>query len=232
MLVKDRQILESYETLLMEYAAGVLGQAQSLIVTTHVALSPSARTKVNSWRAVSGACLENCRPVSMNENSLRAVLAQLDDVRSEETARTLTTRPSQDIRELLPEDIDIPPELSPYFTLRRHKTMKWHSVYPGIHSFTVPLNCKKSKVEFYKFKPGAKAPRHKHGGQEITLVLTGAFSDDKGQYDAGDLIIIEDNNYIHSPTACEVRGCICLTVQTGGMRLEGVLGRFLNPFLG
>ena len=73
-------------------------------------------------------------------------------------------------------------------------------------------------------------PRHTHGGEEITLVLAGAFSDEHGFYERGD-VAVANENIEHRPVAHASGDCICLAVTDAPVRLTGGVGRLLNPFL-
>ena len=68
-MVSQRQIIEeTYQALLMEYVAGALDQAQSLIVSAHITMSPRGREIARACECVGGALLEKrCEPVAMKQ---------------------------------------------------------------------------------------------------------------------------------------------------------------------
>lgn len=80
-------------------------------------------------------------------------------------------------------------------------------------------------------KPGACFPQHKHTGLELTLVLSGGFSDEHGAYTQGDLVVSDANDAPHQPQACKQKGCVAVNVLSGGLHFTNFPGRLLNPFL-
>ena len=58
--------------------------------------------------------------------------------------------------------------------------------------------------------PGKMMPKHGHEGLEATMVFHGGYSDESGDYNKGDLVILEDNEE-HTPISSEKTGCICLS---------------------
>ena len=65
-------------------------------------------------------------------------------------------------------------------------------------------------------------PKHSHGGVEATMVFHGGYSDESGNYNKGDLVILEDNEE-HTPISSEETGCICLVVYSGSTNLKAYL---------
>ena len=94
----------------------------------------------------------------------------------------------------------------------------------------IRLNLPGSTTKLLRIQPGAAVPQHSHEGTELTLVLTGSFSDATGTFARGDLAIT-DSSVDHRPIAGEGEPCLCLTVVDAPLRLTGRLGRFLNPFV-
>ncbi len=73
-------------------------------------------------------------------------------------------------------------------------------------------------------------PNHTHGGNEMTLVLAGGFSDDTGHYERGD-VSIADDELVHTPVADPGEDCICLAVTDAPLKLTGPIGRIVNLFM-
>ena len=81
-----------------------------------------------------------------------------------------------------------------------------------------------------RIKSGTAMPSHTHEGTELTLVLAGGFSDERGHFLRGDLAEV-DASVDHRPIADPGDDCICLAVTDAPLRLTGPFGRLLNPFL-
>lgn len=75
-------------------------------------------------------------------------------------------------------------------------------------------------------EPGGSVPEHTHKGYELTLLLAGSFSDDKGEYVAGDFIML-DNTHTHKPIS--ENGCLCYTVANDALHFTQGINRLLNP---
>jgi putative transcriptional regulator len=78
----------------------------------------------------------------------------------------------------------------------------------------------KGDLYLLKLTPGCKLPLHGHAGAELTLVLTGAFSDASGEYRRGDVQEV-DVGTEHQPVGDQVEGCICLIAAEGPYMLKG-----------
>ena len=85
------------------------------------------------------------------------------------------------------------------------------------------------EVALHRIDAGGKAPEHDHRGREITVVLTGSFSDEDGVYQPGDFLVREPGD-THRPFAARNEDCICLSVLEAPIKLTGIK-RILNPFL-
>ena len=78
---------------------------------------------------------------------------------------------------------------------------------------------------------GRPVPEHTHGGLELTLVLSGAFSDSVGRYGPGDFQEA-DENLEHQPHAEAGADCICLAITDAPLRFKSLAARIVQPFLG
>ncbi len=216
--MKDKMQTQ-YETMLMEYAAGVLDEAQSLVMGAHASLSPYARRMLKKYECLGGAMLSaHCEPISMKKDALDCVMAQLDQKRAETKDEQTSAQPCHF------EGVSLPSCLKDYLD-----QPSWQNIYPGMAIQNIETSCLKSKARLLKVDPGVKTPEHSHRGVEMTLMLDGAFHDESGTYSRGDLIIV-DEDYTHQPIADERTGCICLVVTTAPIKLTG-WKRLFNPFL-
>jgi putative transcriptional regulator len=78
----------------------------------------------------------------------------------------------------------------------------------------------KGELYLMKLTPGCKLPVHGHAGAELTLVLTGAFSDATGKYRRGDVQEV-DAGTAHQPVGDPDEGCVCLIAAEGPYLLKG-----------
>ena len=104
----------------------------------------------------------------------------------------------------------------------------WKTLYKGFKEFNIPVNDNDS-VKLIKMDPGTSVPLHSHNGKEYILVLNGSFCDEYGEYNKGDMQI-NDQQIKHNPTACNLDGCICLSITENDVVFFGKYGSALNLF--
>jgi len=74
--------------------------------------------------------------------------------------------------------------------------------------------------------PGGGVPEHTHKGFELTVLLDGSFSDDRGEYHKGDFIML-DGTSTHNPIS--EKGCLCYTVANDALHFTQGINKLLNP---
>ena len=88
-----------------------------------------------------------------------------------------------------------------------------------------------SRLWMIKGKPGAKLPKHSHRGQELTLVLKGAYACSSNIYQPGDLHECDDEN-THQPIIVGEVDCISLVATEGNLKFDNPFLRLIQPMLG
>lgn len=68
-------------------------------------------------------------------------------------------------------------------------------------------------------QPGARHPRHRHGGNENILVLRGAIRDERGDYGPGEVCRSRTGS-VHSEEALPGDDCLCYVVYYGPLDYE------------
>ena len=210
------------DELLVDYAAGALGEAGSLVIATHLALCPSCRSALAETEEVGGALLEGLEPIELASDSLASVL---DRIGGEEPASPRNER--RDVASGGP--ILVPEPLRGYLNSDLD-ALPWKRMMPGLEVFEIAAGGAGHKTRLLRVKAGTPMPEHTHRGAELTLVLTGGYADDRGHFVRGD-IDITDDSVQHQPIADSDGDCICLTTTEAPLRLTGRFGRLLNPFL-
>ncbi|MFT3724259.1 MAG: cupin domain-containing protein [Hyphomonadaceae bacterium] len=113
-----------------------------------------------------------------------------------------------------------PTHLEPY--LRRDLVgMKWRTSIWGVK--TAPSDV--PMTSFLRLDPGERAPSHGHGRRDVTVVLRGAYADDFGVYERGDLAFAEPGMR-HAPRAVGGETCVCLVATEAGRPIRGFIGLF------
>jgi putative transcriptional regulator len=207
-----------HDELLMAHAAGRLPEPLALVVATHLALSPIARERYGRFEALGGVLLDRTQPAALADSSWDRLLARLDDLpaATEPTGegRASESRLPRPLRDYLPGPLE---------------SLRWRN-YGTADEYELPLRTPGFRTTLIKVRAGKSVPQHTHEGNELALVLEGAFHDATGHYRRGDLAIA-DSSVDHRPTADEAQDCLCLAVIDAPLRLTGPFGRLLNPFL-
>jgi putative transcriptional regulator len=212
------------EGLLTQYVAGTLDPATSLVIATHLAMCSDCARTARTLDAIGGALMEQAEPAPMHDGALEALMARID-AEDDALPIELTELPQQ-LKELagVPEPVRA-------LAARHGKHGRWRFQSPGIKRFDLDGTAGgEGSAYLLRIEPGSAAPRHSHGGQEFTLVLTGAFRDESGLYRAGDLAIGSPET-THRPVAEPGEVCISLAVTDAPLRLTGPLG-FMQRILG
>ncbi|MCE9522868.1 MAG: ChrR family anti-sigma-E factor [Alphaproteobacteria bacterium] len=206
--------------LLSAQASGALSPAVNRIIAAHAALCPHCRTTLNRLETVGGALLDD-QPV-----------APLDDGALEKALAAISTPPVAVQPPALPQELSaLPLPLRDIISAGIGKAT-WQSVGTGLRCLELELPTASAGESFqvFRIEPGSGPPRHTHGGQEFTLVLTGAFKDETGLYRRGD-IAIGNESITHRPIAEPGEVCFALAVSTAPIKFKGPLGllqRVLN----
>lgn len=202
---------------LVAYGAGSLDEASALLVATHLALCPRCRAEVRRIEALGGAIIEDLPPADMAADALASVLAKLDKPpvhpQAGEPASGPPGMPSP-LRQYLPADLDALP---------------WKRLAAGIEQ-TILLRARGVRARLLRIGAGVTVPEHGHGGMELTLVLQGGFTDLGRDYARGD-VAMADSTVMHSPAADGGETCLCLAVTDAPLKLTGLVGMLVNPFL-
>lgn len=202
--------------LLTAAATGALAPAVSRIMNAHAALCPRCRAMMHSVEVVAGDALDNEASADVAPDALDRVLATLGP---------------QEARARFPDALAmLPVELSEIVAPALGGN--WYSGGAGLKilDLTLPATAVGESFQLFRIEPGSGPPKHTHGGQEFTLVLTGAFRDETGLYQAGD-IAIGDASLTHRPIAEPGEVCYALAVTTAPLKFTGPLGvlqRVLN----
>ena len=99
----------------------------------------------------------------------------------------------------------------------------WRSHLGGVSARKIKRLCAPGvDARLFRFAPGAAIPQHDHGGEEMTLVLTGGFADEKGVYHRGDVAVGRAGE-AHTPMGLPGEPCICFAVSVGGYRFRNPL---------
>jgi len=87
----------------------------------------------------------------------------------------------------------------------------------------LPLDVGATHCELMRIEPGMGSVDHDHDGDELTLVLTGAYHDGHADYGPGDISLAR-TGFVHAPRAKPGDVCYVLAVTYGPARFGGLIG--------
>jgi putative transcriptional regulator len=211
----------SADELLIAHAAGRLPEPVALAVATHLALNPAVRSRYRRYEAFGGALLRGLEPARLAEGAWDRLLDRIEANAAEPPSEPADPSAGHDIPALPRQLRDYVP--GPLNSLRwRH--------YGTAAEAEIPNRAPGYRTTLVRVRAGRAVPRHTHEGNELTVVLEGAFHDEAGHYRRGDLAIA-DGAVDHRPMADDGQDCLCLWVTDAPLRLTGRFGRLLNPFV-
>lgn len=214
----------SVDELLMAHAAGRLPEPLALIVGTHLALCPEARSRYCRFLTLGGLILETAEPASLAPDALARLLERLD----QEEPAAIRQSPAAFPAATAGPVPRLPRPLRDYLSPSL-ETQRWRC-YGHAAELELRLPTPGYRTSLMRVRAGRQVPQHTHEGHELTLVLEGGFRDETGHYRRGDLAIA-DGTIDHRPTADAGPDCLCLVVTDAPLRLTGMFGRLLSPFL-
>ncbi|MDP3738009.1 MAG: cupin domain-containing protein [Hyphomonadaceae bacterium] len=185
----------AYAAFMLDYAAGVLTPAERLAADLHRALSPEGGRNAHVLEAVGGAILERIGPLP---------------TRYFDTPRLGSQEASGNRSSLL----------DPYLN-RDLLALNWRKDIFGVK--TLPTSIPTASL--LRLDPSERAPSHLHGRRDVTVVLLGAYADEFGAYERGDIAFAEPG-LKHQPRAEGDKPCVCLLATEAGRPLQGFLGLF------
>jgi anti-sigma factor ChrR (cupin superfamily) len=185
----------AYASFMLDYAAGALSPAERLAADLHCALSLEGRRTGRMMGALGGALLERALP---------APTSYFDTIRLGEAGKGGRA----------PSHLDL-------FLKRDLVALKWRKSMFGVK--TLPTDTPMASL--LRLDPGERAPAHGHGRRDVTVVLRGAYADEFGVYERGDLAFAEPG-LKHQPRAVGDEVCVCLLATEEGKPLQGLVGLF------
>jgi len=216
---------------LLEFSAGNLPSAVALCVSTHLSHCPECKNKVSEYNVLGGSFLKNTAKSEPVKFSFDQLMQRIEDDQNEaDNALPQELSISKEKVKTAFENSNRVNEKVITKLLKSNEPLTWRKVSKSLHEAVLKTGQSSHEVCFHKIKKGGKVVEHDHKGVEITVVLEGSFSDESGTYKSGDYIEMQPGN-IHKPRATQDSDCLCLTVVEAPVRLTGIVGKLVNPFI-
>lgn len=208
------------DALLISYASGSLGAGMSVVVASHLALCPFCRSRAAEAEAVGGALFDALPPTDLAPDALDRMMARLD-----EPEPPRRPRPRADAGDpMLPRPVlDVTGPVT---------DRSWRRLAPGIRQVeVVPRDRRGGSVRLFRIAPGSVMPHHGHRGIELTLVLSGSYTDELGRFGRGDFAETDGDTH-HQPVADAGADCVCLIATEAPLRFRDLIPRLMQPLFG
>lgn len=218
--MNKQNTLTLLESLLIDYANGTLPLSLEVLVETHISMNPKSAKSIRMLLQIGGALIENSEPVSLSEGSFEKLMAEID----------LSDDSFEDTDIVVSNDNNLLPLPLRNYTQDVNSPRSWKRIGIGLSEQSIDFGDQFGSAKLYRIAPGCSVPSHSHDGNEVTLVLSGGFTDEYGTYGPGD-ISIQETGAIHKPVADADGECIVLAVNEGPIVLTGPVGRLLNMLI-
>lgn len=198
-------------------------EAESLIISCHIAYCSECKEEIKKYETIGGYYLSNHKELSVSKDLWKNILGKVEGLEQEHSQANYT---SHSIKSNLSDfNIKIPSTLSEYLGPALD-TQYWKSSINNIKYKDIKFQDKNIIGKLLEIPANKSMPKHGHEALEATLVLHGGYSDEKGDYNKGDLVVASSDE-VHSPVSAS-SGCICLVVYSGSLQFKGLLGSILN----
>lgn len=205
--------------MLAAYSAGSLPLSNALCISAHVEMCEECRANMARLDCLGAHVFNDLKPVSVNDDLKDSVLSLLDGVEISPPENAINRPRSEDIPYCLSQ-----------FIPESYDDLEWTRFSPSIRRSFLCTDGNGAQLALVRIKPGGSTGYHTHMGDEVTMLLKGAFSDESGLYQKGDFVL-RDSRHTHRPVATKDGECICLTVVDAPIQFTGFFTRWLNPLI-
>ena len=208
---------------LVSYSAGALPAALGVVASSHLERCKECRERLLDADQIGGVLLQQQRVDAPASDARAAMLALLDDASPMEVAPS----PSEGVGERDPDRL--PSALHPWFG-NSLRALHWRRVAPGVQRI-LASDIHGGGLMLLRVAPGSKLPLHSHGGNELTMILDGAYDDMLGHFGPGDVADL-DGETLHQPVTSPGVPCICVAATDAPLKFSGWVARALQPLFG
>ena len=218
---------------LADFSFGNSFSLSDIVLRAHISACPHCREKIREIETIgsdllmSGMHKHLGSPLEDIDSQVDKILGGYDSVTDSTDSKTTNLSKSKADDFELDNSLDC---LFPSYLDCSFDALPWRSAGKDIQLCKLREDGN-SRLWMIKGKPGAKLPKHSHRGQELTLVLKGAYACSSNIYQPGDLHECDDEN-THQPIIVGETDCISLVATEGNLRFDNLLLRMVQPLLG
>lgn len=208
---------------LLSYSAGSLPAALAVVASAHLERCATCRAQLHDADQIGGVLVQQQRVDDPAEDARAAMLALLDD----EPVVKPAPLPVEVLEQRDPDRL--PSALHPWFG-NSMRALRWRRVAPGVQRI-LASGISGGDLMLLRIAPGSKLPLHSHAGNELTMILDGAYDDMLGHFGPGDVADL-DGDTLHQPVTSPGVPCICVAATDGPLKFSGWFARTLQPLFG
>lgn len=218
------------DNVLTEYASGSLAVALGLIVCAHLQVCPHCRKRGEHFNKLGATILTHSVAEAVKPETFEQLMTRIRSQNSDAAVSDKISKP-QALPSVYANDplLKRVPKIIAKL-LPRDGKLKWERVSKGLKSARLVTGQQQYEVALQRITSGNKVVEHDHRGLEVTLVLCGSFSDEDGVYSEGDFLVRAPGE-VHRPTATQNQDCLCISVVEAPVKVTGLFGKLINPFL-
>jgi putative transcriptional regulator len=168
---------------------------------------------------VGGALLDELPREAPPPGALERLLAALDAQAPIPPTPAVESAPGS-----LLAPLGVPRVVWPYLDVGAAKG--WRRLVPGIARLDLRVGAPNVVARIVRLRPGLEIPLHDHGGDEYTVIFTGALADDEGRFARGD-VSIRPAGARHAQRIERGEPCVALVVNEGPLLPLTLKGRVL-----
>lgn len=219
------------EDWLASYANDAIDDETAVLVATHLTYCPLCRKTVRRFEEIGGALLDT---IDIGEAGTQTSATHFDPLAVAGLSFTAANDtppapPNGSMSEIAPRP------LLRYVFDRLGTTdldaLPWKFYGPGIQRAVLFENADGGVIRLLRARPGAIFPHHGHGSEELTVVLKGAYRDEAGRYDVGDVQCAAET-VRHQPIIEDGDECIALVVSEKPTLPTGIVARLFQRITG
>jgi len=204
------------EHLIAEFAAGSLSFGPALCVSTHLEQCLECASLADNFALLGAALIQEGENIEVSGDLFERVLGQIgtQSVTPFDKQSVVTAPRNGALHGLLPKSLE---------------SLPWKSLAGGVSSYTLNTGDDDHSVKLLRVSRGRGVFTHTHTATEFTVLLRGGYSDELGNFNAGDFVEC-NTNHRHAPLAHRDQDCYLLTAVEGSLKFTGLLTRLANPF--
>jgi putative transcriptional regulator len=205
---------------ILAYTAGTLSEALSIVAASHIAWCAECRAATRAAETVGGEMIAGIEESEVSTACREATLARLDEATVHKFPHAKASQKAS------------PAPLDHLLGGKTLTDLAWKTRAPGVQMIELPLAQKsRGKLMLMRIAPGKSMPDHGHGGEEITMIVSGAYTDKFGRFGPGDVADLDEHSD-HKPVVEAGDACICLVATEAPTRFKSLPARLLQPLIG